>query len=1124
MGYNFFSQKTTFMKWGPMKRNFLRIFASIVILSFLLPSSSIQARQTIASTAAPAQEVVSDVDPTLPEGLTSSEWQSIQNQIMSNLSQQAYLKASNTDASDEFGFSVAVSNDTIVVGARGESSAATGVNGDQNDNSASNAGAAYVFVRNGTTWTQQAYLKASNTDANDHFGKSVAISNDTIVVGSPYEASAATGVDGDQNDNSANRAGAAYVFVRNGTTWTQQAYLKASLTDAFDLFGTSVAVSNNTIVVGAYGEDSAATGVDGDQNDNNAGSAGAAYVFVRDGTTWTQQAYLKASNTGVGDQFGYSVAVSNDTIVVGARGESSAATGVNGDQNDNSASNAGAAYVFVRNGTTWTQQAYLKASNTDADDHFGYPVAVSNDTIVVGAWPEDSATTGVNGDQINNSAVDAGAAYVFVRDGTTWTQQAYLKASNTDAYDGFGGSVAVSNDTIVVSANLEDSAATGVNGDQINNSAVDAGAAYVFVRDGTTWTQQAYIKASNTDADDYFGLRVAVSNDTIVVGALGEASAATGINGDQNDNSAQGAGAAYVFVNQTEGPARYSGVIKDDHDNPWANVDILLGDGRTTKTNADGYYEFDVTASGELTVIPIRIDYRFAPLNGKVSWPDKPTQDFIIRPLNPEPFLGLPFDPNFSGYTEEQSFYIAISGNIDGTGESGKVNSWFDHDSPVYNYDSNSYLLRWDGQPLPNPNGDCSYGDSCYDGHDGIDFHEGQEILAAGDGDIVFAGWGCLGNHVIIDHNNGYFTVYGHLRNTPTLSGHVIQGDVLGLAGSTAEAPCSSDGTHLHFAVYYDNNGNRTYDRYVDKVVDPFGWYPINSSLSDPWSTRSDYLWNYSNSAAFTVTPAGTTQTSLTNFWTMQIPAGAVAEDVNLEILENPSVGPALVDYLFTGQNFLVRLQDGPTPQTETNYPTADNEVHELLVPATLTATYLPSQLPHHDLSNLAIFQWDDIGLTWTQLASTINTIDNTISAQTSNFGQFTLQAPLVCSNAVNEPNDKYDVATYLVENSDLAFDNFDIETDEDWFRLRASKGNKYEISLSEISLGIEVKFEFYDKDGITLLFESYDPASIEWWAPDSGTYFIRVIRQTGGDFGCESTYSIELIATYYSFIPAIQR
>lgn len=579
-------------------------------------------------------------------------------------------------------------------------------------------------------------------------------------------------------------------------------------------------------------------------------------------------------------------------------------------------------------------------------------------------------------------------------------------------------------------------------------------------------------------------------------------------------------GRAYVYY----GKPNYSGVIKDDHDNPWANVDILLGDGRTTKTNADGYYEFDVIASGELTVVPIRIDYRFAPLNGKVSWPDKPTQDFIIRPSTPEPFLGLPFDPNFSGYTEEQSFYIAISGNIDGTGESGKVNSWFDHDSPVYNYDTNSYLLRWDGQPLPNPNGNCSYGNSCYDGHDGVDFHEGQEILAAGDGDIVFAGWGCLGNHVIINHNNGYFTVYGHLRNTPAVSGHVYQGDVLGLAGSTFQSPCSSDGTHLHFAVYYDVNGNGSFDRNIDKVVDPFGWYPINSSLSDPWSTHSYYLWDYSNSAAFIATPAGTTQSSPTGFWTMQIPAGAVAEDLYLEILENPSVGPALVDYLFTGQNFLVRLQDGPTPQTEENNPSADNEVLELLVPATLTATYLPSQLPHLDLSNLAIFQWDDIGLTWTQLASTINTIDNTIYAQTSNFGQFTLQAPLVCSNAVNEPNDKYDVATYLVENSDLTFDNFDIETDEDWFRLRASRGNKYEISLSEIGIGVEVKFEFYDKDGVTLLFESNDPASIEWLAPDSGTYFIRVMRQSGGDFGCESTYSIELSATYYSFIPAIQR
>ena len=126
------------------------------------------------------------------------------------------------------------------------------------------------------------------------------------------------------------------------------------------------------------------------------------------------------------------MAVSGDTVVVGASQEDSNATGINGDQSNNSADTAGAAYVFVRSGATWTQQAYLKASNTDAVEYFGYSVAVSGDTVVVGAYGEDSNATGINGDQSDNSADFAGAAYVFVRNGATWTQQAYLKASNTD--------------------------------------------------------------------------------------------------------------------------------------------------------------------------------------------------------------------------------------------------------------------------------------------------------------------------------------------------------------------------------------------------------------------------------------------------------------------------------------------------------------------------------------------------------------------------------------------------------------------------------------------------------------------------------------------------------------------
>jgi hypothetical protein len=488
----------------------------------------------------------------LPAGLTAADWE----QILALLTptQQAYFKAFNAERNDFFGRSVAVSGDTVVIGAYGEGSNATGVNGDKTNNSAALSGAAYVFVRSGGTWSQQAYLKASNTGSNDQFGISVSISGDTIVIGAHYEDSNATGANGNGTDNSAADSGAAYVFTRSGTTWSQQAYLKASNTEAGDYFGYSVAVSNDTIVVGAYSEDSGATGVNGNETDNSAPNAGAAYVFTRSGTIWSQQAYLKASNAETNDFFGRSVAVSGDTIVIGAYGEDSNATGVNGDEMNNSASFSGAAYVFTRNGSIWNQQAYLKGSNTEIGDTFGWSVSISGDTIVVGAHYEDSNATGVDGNGANNSAFSSGAAYVYVRSSGTWSQQAYLKASNTEANDYFGWSTAVSGDTIIVGAYAEDSNATGANGNGTDNSAADSGAAYVFTRSGTTWSQQAYLKASNTEAGDYFGYSVAVSNDTIVVGAYSEDSGATGVNGNETDNSAPNAGAAYVSLIDSTAP------------------------------------------------------------------------------------------------------------------------------------------------------------------------------------------------------------------------------------------------------------------------------------------------------------------------------------------------------------------------------------------------------------------------------------------------------------------------------------------------------------------------------------------------------------------------------------------
>jgi predicted enzyme related to lactoylglutathione lyase len=459
----------------------------------------------------------------------------------------SYAKASNPEGWDEFGSSVSLSSDgnTLAVGAYDEDSNAKGIGGDENNNSTASAGAVYVFSRSGTTWIQQAYVKASNTGASDRFGSSVSLSSDgnTLAVGAPYEKSNARGIGGDEVDNLAPNAGAAYVFSRSDTEWTQQAYVKASNTDKSDYFGSSVSLSSdgNTLAVGAPYEDSNATGIGGDENNNSvypAGETGAVYVFSRSDIEWTQQAYVKASNPGRYDGFGRSLSLSGDgnTLAVAASQEQSNATGIGGYEDDNSVFEAGAVYVFSRSSDTeWTQQAYVKASNTNANDTFGKSLSLSSDgnTLAVGAWREGSNATGINGDEDDNSLssemppVGAGAVYVFSRSDIDWTQQAYVKASNPGLYDWFGSSVSLSSDgnTLAVGAQGEGSNATGIGGDEDDNSAQYAGAVYVFSRSSDTeWTQQAYVKATNTGSYDKFGFSVSLSSDgkTLAVGAPDE--------------------------------------------------------------------------------------------------------------------------------------------------------------------------------------------------------------------------------------------------------------------------------------------------------------------------------------------------------------------------------------------------------------------------------------------------------------------------------------------------------------------------------------------------------------------------------------------------------------------------
>lgn len=477
-----------------------------------------------------------------------------------------YFKASNAESDDSFGWSVAISGDgsTMAVGARQEDSDGSA----ESDNSAGNAGAVYVFARISGSWVQQGYIKASNAEAGDDFGRRVVLSQDgsTLAVSARLEDSDADGIDDNEADNSAADSGAVYVYTRSGGSWAKQAYIKASNSDASDFFGYSLALSadGNTLAIGAIGEDSSA-GTGGDDSLNDAAASGAVYVFSRSSGTWSQQEYLKASNSEADDSFGYSVSLSDsgDALAAGAIWEDSNGSA----EGDDSLTNPGAVYVFSRSGTTWTQQDYVKASNAESNDHFGGFLAVSGDggTLAVGAVTPDTGT--IQGEQSaaigvtagtptagtdDDNADNAGAVYVFTESSGSWSQQAYIKASNTGAGDLFGFGVSLSQDgnTLAVGARDEDSDATGIGGSEASNASSSSGAVYLYSRSSGVWSNRiTYIKASNTGSSDSFGYALDLSDDaaTLAVGAFGEDSAATGVGGDQTDNTAGISGAVYLY-------------------------------------------------------------------------------------------------------------------------------------------------------------------------------------------------------------------------------------------------------------------------------------------------------------------------------------------------------------------------------------------------------------------------------------------------------------------------------------------------------------------------------------------------------------------------------------------------
>jgi len=527
--------------------------------------------------------------------LTESLPISITSLMVSNI---GYFKASNTDAGDFFGHSISLSSDgsTMAIGAKYEDSNARSISNDgsgESDNSSESSGAVYIFNRDKGNWIQQAYLKPQEafiklTNGHyTHFGSSVSLSENgnTVAIGAPWDDSNAIGINQEgstEYKDRVDKSGAAYVFVRDGSVWTQQAYIKASNRGLQDEFGNAVSISadGNTLAVGAPGEASNATGVSYDgtgETNNSASNSGAVYVYVRSADMWNQQAYIKASNSGSslgtgfndhGDLFGKSISLSEDgnTLAIAALGEESGATEISSDgtgEDDNSAPNSGAVYVFNRNEAIWEQRAYIKASNSRKNDLFGTSISLAGDgkTLVVGAPSEDSKLVGINYVQPTvNDRHDIGrgrgAVYIFTNSGVEWIQQVYINVGASSS--GFGYAVSISGDgkTLAVGTPFENSSAVGVIG---NNSyirddlASNSGIVYMFKRSSNiTWNQQTRIKASNPGENDYFGhtLSLTADGNSLAVGSPQEDSNAIGFSNNSsgsNDNSSENSGAVYLY-------------------------------------------------------------------------------------------------------------------------------------------------------------------------------------------------------------------------------------------------------------------------------------------------------------------------------------------------------------------------------------------------------------------------------------------------------------------------------------------------------------------------------------------------------------------------------------------------
>jgi len=441
-----------FYIFGEVERNMKRKIVGILICMLMIATA-------IPAVGSLKNSMINATIPSAPLASKAANWTEIQN-----------LLPSDGAANNYFGGSVSIDGDYALIGAEND------------DDNGAQSGSAYVFVHNGSTWTQQAKILAFDGEAGDNFGHSVSLSGNTAIIGAPYE------------DTYGEDFGAAYVFTRSGTTWTYKQKLYGRPRPAY--FGLSVSLDGDTALFG--------TPTDNWYPGYNAGMVN---WYTRSGDTWTDKGGFIPSDAAIGRYFGFSVSLDSNTALIGAPLDGSSAGIGNG-----------SAYVFTRSGDTWTQRQKLLPSDSVLNDGFGMSVSLDGNTALIGTpnWIPYPQTSG------------PGYAYVFSNNGTTWTQQAKLSAQDGTKGDLFGMSISLDGDTALIGAPWDD------------DNGTSSGSAYVFTRTGTTWTQQQKLTASDGTAGDGFGCSVSLLSDTAFIGA------------NLNDDNGANSGSAYIFVRETD--------------------------------------------------------------------------------------------------------------------------------------------------------------------------------------------------------------------------------------------------------------------------------------------------------------------------------------------------------------------------------------------------------------------------------------------------------------------------------------------------------------------------------------------------------------------------------------------